>query len=136
MEILKGTKNAHSLAKRIGKKAIFYGRVATSLGAVASEKKKKPSIVQRLLAFRPTKKQTVVALSILMVIGLITGGLVMYQNKKIADQQAAERAEQARLDKRNAAAQICYKQKIKEKASMLGKITYDQLYDGDACLQQ
>lgn len=135
MEILKGTKNAHSLAKRIGKKAIFYGRVAASLGVVGAEKDKRLSIFKRLRAFRPTKKQTVVALIALLVVGLVSGGLVMYQNKKVADENAAAVAEQQKVEKQNAAAQVCYKQKLKEKASMLGKITYDQLYDGNACLQ-
>ncbi len=136
MEILKGTKKARSLAKRIGKKAIFYGRVAASLGAVSGETKNKQPILKRLRAFRPSKKQTIVVLSSLLVIGLVTVGLVVYQNKKVADEQAAAVVEQQKVDRQNAAAQVCYAQKMKEKASMLGKITYDQLYDGNSCLQQ
>ena len=69
------------------------------------------------------------------MIGLVTGGLLIYQGKKNADEQAAAVIEQQKVDKQNAVAQVCYAQKMKEKASMLGKITYDQLYDGNSCLQ-
>lgn len=135
MDIRKGTKTAHSLARRIGKKAIFYGRLATSLGVESSEKKHKTSILVRIKNFHPSKKQAVIALSSLLVVSLVTAGLVIYHNKQVADEQNAALIEQQRVDKQNASAQVCYKQKLKEKASMLGKITYDQLYDGNSCLQ-
>lgn len=134
MDISRGTPHGMR-ARRLGKKAIFYGRVAHALGAVPIEKPpvQKTSLFSKIKSFRPTKKQLIVtACSVLLMTGAGFGWNA-YNNKLIADEKAAIKAEALRVEKQNALAQECYKQKTTEKTAMLGKITFDQLYDGDAC---
>ena len=135
MDISRGTPHGMR-ARRLGKKAIFYGRVAHALGIVPGQNRdmaKKPTLFAKVKSFKPTKKQlVVVACSVLLIIGAGFGWNA-YSNKLIADEKAAIKAEALRVEKQNAIAQECYKQKTTEKTDMLGKITFDQLYDGDAC---
>jgi len=72
------------------------------------------------------------ACSVLLMFGAGFGWNA-YNDKLIADEKAAIKAEALRVEKKNAVAQECYRQKTTEKTAMLGKITFDQLYDGDAC---
>lgn len=130
------TKKGHPherTARRIGKKAIFYGRLAPVLGVVKSQKAGLKGYITRVKAFRLTRKQAVIAACSVIVLGLATVGGIMYQQKRSADAQAAAKAEAARAQQLNASAQECYKSKLAEKQAMLGKITFDQLYDGDTC---
>lgn len=50
---------------------------------------------------------------------------------------AAEKIETAKQDKiakqKSTAANACRREKAKQKASQLGKVTYDELYDGSEC---
>lgn len=134
MDIRRGSPHG-ARARRLGKKAIFYGSIAHALGAVPAESPvaKKSSPFSKIKSFRPSKKQlAVAACSVLVLVGA-GFGLNAYNNKRIADEKAAIKAEALRVEKQNALAQECYKQKTTEKTAMLGKITFDQLYDGDAC---
>lgn len=137
MDTRKGSSPQHARVRRIGKKAIFYGRLAPALGVVPPSKDARPGLLTRLVrkvrAFRPTRKQLIITAITLLVVGLATAGAIMYQQKRLADEKAAAAAEAARVEKANAAAQLCYQKKTAEKKSMLGKVTYDQLYDKDAC---
>ena len=135
MDISRGTPHGMR-ARRLGKKAIFYGRVAHALGAVPEQshaKSQKPSLLAKLKTFRPTKKQVVVAVCSVFIIAGAGFGWSAYSDKLIADEKAAIKAEALRVEKQNSIAQECYRQKTTEKTAMLGKITFDQLYDGDAC---
>ena len=135
MEKPRGNTPAQVKMRRIGKKVVFCHRVAPALGAVPPAVKK-DSWFKRLKSFRPTKKQLVISAAALLVVGMITTVSVLLEQKRQADIQAAAAAEAARVEKENAAAQECYKQKVAEKADIMDKLTYDQLYDGDACLTQ
>ena len=137
MDIRRGSPHAH-VARRIGKKAIFYGRIAPTLGVVppAPAAGKKPGIMRTVRAYRPTKKHLAIVIGVVV---FITSGVVggyFYQQKIAADERAAAQAAAQKAEKANAVAQQCYRQKTAEKTDMLGKITFDQLYDGDACTTQ
>lgn len=135
MDISRGTPHGMR-ARRLGKKAIFYGRVAHALGAIPEKSTvmtSKSSLFAKVKSFKPTKKQLVMAAcSVLLMFGAGFGWNA-YNDKLIADEKAAIKAEALRVEKKNAVAQKCYRQKTTEKTAMLGKITFDQLYDGDAC---
>lgn len=132
MDIRRGSPHGMR-ARRLGKKAIFYGRVAHALGVVPPNKPSKPSLFQKIKSFRPSKKQVIIASGVALLLFGGGFGWHMYNNKLIADEKAALKAEALRVEKQNALAQECYKQKTTEKTAMLGKITFDQLYDGDEC---
>lgn len=134
MDIRRGSPHGQR-ARRLGKKAIFYGRIAHVLGVTPVEPKvsKKLQLITKLKSFRPTKKQLAIATCAVLIVVGAGFGVNAYNNKRIADEQAAIKAEALRVEKQNAIAQECYKQKTTEKTAMLGKITFDQLYDGDSC---
>ena len=138
MDISRGTPHGMR-ARRLGKKAIFYGRVAHALGAIPEKSTvmtSKSSLFTKVKSFKPTKKQLVMAAcSVLLMFGAGFGWNA-YNDKLIADEKAAIKAEALRVEKKNAVAQECYRQKTTEKTAMLGKITFDQLYDGDACIAE
>lgn len=120
------------LMRRIGKKAIFYGRMASALG-VPAYAAPKVSFFKKVKGFHPTRRQIIVtACLIILAAGGVTGGY-FYQEHRKAQAYAAAKAEAERAAKANAVAQECYQKKTTEKSSMLGKITFDQLYDGDSC---
>lgn len=135
MDMHKGSSPAQLKLRRIGKKVIFCHRVAPALGAVPKSEKK-PSWISAVKSYRPTKKQLVITAIAVVVIGIVVAVSIILDQKRQADDKAAAAAEAARVEKVNAAAQVCYQKKMKEKAAMLDKITYDQLYDGDSCLTQ
>lgn len=135
MDMQRGNTPAQLKTRRFGKKVIFCHRVAPALGAVPPPVKKE-SWFKRLKSFRPSKKQLVIFAAALLVIGMVTTVSILLEQKRQADVQAAAAAETARVEKENAAAQECYKQKVAEKADIMDKLTYDQLYDGDSCLTQ
>lgn len=133
----KGSSPAQLKLRRIGKKVIFCHRVAPALGAIPiSKSQNSRSWIGVIKSFRLNKKQLIaVSVAVLMVGAIVTINTVVEQ-KKQSDAKAAAAAEAARIEKVNAAAQVCYKKKMQEKAAMLDKITYDQLYDGDSCLTE
>lgn len=145
MDINRGSQPVSAKARRLGKKAIFYGRIATALGvpqSVATKSKgnakgKKKirlgKLFARIRAFRPARKHWIMGACAVL---LIAAGLVcnsIYQTQRAATAESAAKAANERQVKLDAAAQECYKRKTAEKQKMLGKVTYDQLYDGDSC---
>lgn len=137
MDFKRGSVHGHAGIKRLGKKALFYARVAPALGDAIRTKKKDSRVIKflkRVRAFKATRKQLILAAIAVVVLGVAIAAGVLYQQKRLVDAQAAAKAESDRVEKVNAAAQLCYQQKTKQKQSMLGKVTYDQLYDGDSCL--
>lgn len=138
MDIKRGSQPHHARIRRLGKKAIFYGRIANALG-VAQPKSDSAapsfasSMFKRIRALRPTRKQLIASACavVLAITGVIANSL--YQSQRAAAAKAAAKAENERIERVNAAAQECYKKKITEKQKMLGKVTFDQLYDGDSC---
>lgn len=83
-----------------------------------------------------TKRRAITAVCILIATGLITGGVLWYRHDQTVRAQAAAAEEAKKQQVINEKAQICYQQKQKERADMLGKVTYDQLYDGNSCYTQ
>lgn len=137
MDSRRGSQPHHARVRRLGKKAIFYGRIATALGVALPEPIKKQSyfgrVTQRVKSFRPTRKQWTFAActAVLAIAGSV--GYSFYHASQVAAAKAAAKAAYDKQVKIEAAAQVCYKQKTVEKQKMLGKVTFDQLYDGDSC---
>lgn len=138
MDMRRGHQPHHARLQRLGKKAIFYGRIATALGVnYAAAPVKKPTKVAvayaKAKAYRPTRKHMLATTcAVVLVIAGVFGNSV-YQAQRVAAEKAAAKAAYEKQAKINAAAQECYKQKTAQKRQMLGKVTFDQLYDGDSC---
>jgi hypothetical protein len=81
-------------------------------------------------------KPKVVAIAcvvILLVSALGVGATRYYNSQAAAAEKVAATAKQKKLEVKNAAAVACRQKKAEEKADQLGKITYDELYDHNAC---
>lgn len=137
MDMRRGSQPHHARLKRLGKKAIFYGRIANALGVAQAEAERTGLFangLKRIRTLKLTRKQWALsAASVVLALGAVFGN-TMYQSHRAAAVKAAEIAEFRRVEKINATAQECYKKKTAEKQQMLGKVTFDQLYDGDSCI--
>lgn len=139
MDIKRGSQPHQARVRRLGKKVIFYGRIATVLGVQqpAGNKSKSHRIsnaITRVRTFRPTRKQWVAGACAMVLVVAGVAGSSIYQSQRAAAAVAAAKVEAERKVKVDAAAQECYKKKTAEKQKMLDRVTYDQLYDGDSCL--
>ena len=138
MDKKRGIQPKHERVRRLGKKAIFYGRVATALGVPAAQQRagarRLVRSVRRARSFRPTRKQLIMVAGVLVVLVASMVGAVLYHNHQVVAAKAAAKAAYEHQQKIEAAAQQCYARKTAEKQQMLGKVTFDQLYDGDSCI--
>lgn len=138
MDIERGSQPHHARIRRLGKKAIFYGRIATALGVAqpikAAPKSRSAAAFARVKVFKPSRKQLITTCCAVVLAGAGIVGNSIYQTQRVAAAKAAAKAENERVERVNAAAQECYKKKTADKQQMLGKVTFDQLYDGDSCV--
>ena len=114
--------------RRVGRKVLQADRL-THLLAQESKNTTKP---WDILIVRP--KLTLAACALLIAVSAVGfGGLRFYAGQQAASEKAAAVKEQDRLRVRSTAADACRRKKAEEKADQIGKVTYDELYDGDAC---
>ncbi|QQS22130.1 hypothetical protein IPM09_01120 [Candidatus Saccharibacteria bacterium] len=117
--------------KRIGKKTMSIYRTSALLEKKSVQNK--PRRTLRLPSWRPSRRQYIIATTIL-VFGLMSSGAYLYwRGEQDKASRAAERAQQERARQASIKSNECRKQKLAAKADQLGKITYDELYDYTVC---
>jgi hypothetical protein len=117
--------------RRIGKKAMSIYRTSVLL-----EKKlatRAPGRIARLVHWRPTRRQYVIAAVILMVGFIASAGYLYWSGEQDKVRRAAEQVQIERERQASIKSNECRKQKLAAKADQLGKITYDELYDYTVC---
>lgn len=115
--------------RRIGRKALQADKITTRLLGIEQKKAKK---VWRL----PTFKRRVVAAAcaLVIVVSAVTlTGVRHYNAQASASQQAWASKQQIELKEKSVAADACRREKAAKKADLIGKITYDELYDYGEC---
>lgn len=116
--------------RQIGRKVLKADHLAHALGA--RPKKRSRIALPRIPAMRP-KLVAAVCAAVLLVAGLGMAGAQYYFAKTAEAQKVAEAKHQVKLRANSIAAEACRRQKLAEKADQIGKITYAELYDGNAC---
>ena len=94
-----------------------------------------PTKVKQLLGLLQQRPKTIalLCLSVALVGMLSFTGYQFYVAKAEAAQKAAATEKQTKLAKKSIAAEACRRKKAEQKADLIGKVTYDQLYDYDEC---
>ncbi len=115
--------------RQIGRKVLLADRLSHSLKAT------QPTKVKQLLGLLQQRPKTIalLCLSVALVGMLSFTGYQFYVAKAEAAQKAAATEKQTKLAKKSIAAEACRRKKAEQKADLIGKVTYDQLYDYDEC---
>jgi len=115
--------------RRIGRKALLADRLSHAVG-----NKKDDDLsakIKRLLS--NPKKAALVGSAIVIVVSLALTGTKLV-NDQVATAQSIQAATTQRvLKQKSEAADACRRQKFEQKAELVGKVTYDEMYDGNAC---
>lgn len=115
--------------RQIGRKVLLADRLSHALGSTESKK------ANHLLGFLKRRPKTIALTCAVVacagILGLTT--VQFYTTKAEAAQKAAATEKQAKLAKKSIAAEACRRKKAEQKADLIGKVTYDQLYDYDEC---
>jgi hypothetical protein len=123
-------KSATSIRHRqIGRKVLKADHLAYALSSRTAKRTKKSL---RLPSMRPKVIAVVVAV-VLIVTAVGIGGAQYYSAKTAEAQKVAAAKLQTKLEAKGVASEACRRQKLAEKADQIGKITYAELYDGNAC---
>ena len=130
---MRGSKQRATNHRRIGRKVITLARISSVMDRklVAAQPIRKRHLPQIKIQF--TRRVALVLGSIILLAGLATTGAFFYQKQAAATEAKAAQAKLETERKINAAAVACRKQKLDSKRELYGKITYDELYDGNAC---
>ena len=115
--------------QRIGRKALQADRLSRAL-ALSNKKSTKRSL--RLPTLR---KNTILAIGIALVIvlGVSAGGVRYYTAQAEANKKAALLQQQKDVKEKSSIADACRRKKAEQKADLIGKVTYDELYDYGEC---
>lgn len=115
--------------RQIGRKVLQADRLSRAL---VDNKNKKPTFVDR---FSSVQRKTVIIVGLVIIgVGVLGfGGASMYFGQVAVSQKAAAVKQQAKSEKKSVEADACRRAKAAQKADLIGKVTYDELYDGDEC---
>lgn len=123
--------------RKIGRKILSADRMMTVMeraGRVGKKttlrKRSLRSILSRIVW---TKRMGVMMAGVGVVAIMAIIGVRFYQHQQA---MAAAKAEQVRFEaekRERASALACRQQKLADRSELFGKVTYDELYDGNAC---
>lgn len=113
--------------RRIGRKVLLADRLSHVMGTSI---KKRP-----IVSWSTLRRPRVVAAfaGAVVVVAVVSSVAHMYTTQAAATQKAEETKQQQLLRQKSIAADKCRQQKASQKAELIGKVTYDELYDKNEC---
>jgi len=115
--------------RKIGRKVLLADRLSNALN---DSKIDKSTRIWHFIPLRP-KLIALLCLMIIIVGAIGIGGAQYFNSKAEAAQKAATAERQHKLAAKSLAAEACRRKKAEQKADLIGKVTYDELYDYDEC---
>ena len=117
--------------RRIGKKAMALSRTSLLLERKMNAAPKQ----RRKVAFiwRPTRVHYALFAGLVVFFMIGTAGYAYYQQQQAKERQAAAKVEEERARVASQKSDECRQQKVAAKADLIGKVTYDELYDYSVC---
>lgn len=117
--------------RRIGRRVLLAHRLHPAL---------KPAKQHRLAAAKSRikarpKTSALLAVGVLALCALAAGGAHFYSITTAAAEKAAAEKRYAIEKQESLAADACRRKKLEEKADLLGKVTFDELYDNNECVK-
>lgn len=115
--------------RKIGKKVLFADRLSHAL---RPKKTRRESLKDRLPSL--SRKQLItIGLAAVIVSSVAFGAIRAYTSYAEAKQREVVKQQEVQLKAKSAAADACRREKAQQKAELIGKVTYDELYDYGAC---
>lgn len=115
--------------RRIGRRVLQADRLSMVLSTASQKKARTLWRVPHI-----SRKVLIAACVALVCIGIVGGiGMQRYSAQVAAAQKAAAAKQLAELKAKSASADACRREKAEQKADLIGKITFDELYDYGAC---
>ena len=117
--------------RRIGKKAMALSRTSLLL-----ERKMSVTHKQRrkfTFTWRPTRVHYALFAGLVVFFAIGTAGYVYYQQQQANERQAAAKVEQERARVASQKSDECRQLKVVVIVDLIGKGTYDELYDYSVC---
>ena len=114
--------------RRIGRKVLLADRLSRALGSGVAKK----SPFSRLKAL-PRWKMVAISCTALVTVGIVCVVGMQLNAAQVADSQKAATEQQKNIEVKSAASAACRSKKAEEKADLIGKVTYDELYDYGTC---
>ena len=115
--------------RRIGKKVLMADRLSHAL-----EISKNNKSGWQLIRSATNRKLAIGVSAAVLVIGALGfSGIQFFSSQQAIAEKTAATARQERLAEQSRAASECRQKKAAAKSDQIGKVTYDQLYDGDSC---
>lgn len=115
--------------RRIGRRVLLAHRLNP---ASKPAKQNRIAALKSRIKARP-KTSALLAVGFLALCVLATGGAHLYSTTTAAAEKAATEKRYAAEKRDSLAADACRRKKFEEKADLLGKITFDELYDNNEC---
>lgn len=113
--------------RRIGRKVLLADRLARSLNRSASP-------AGRWDWLKRNKRYAVAAsIGLFVVVTVGVSVTQFYSNQTAASEKIATEKLEAETRQKDIAADACRQKKAQDKADLIGKVTYDELYDGNEC---
>ena len=115
--------------RKIGKKVLFADRLSH---AMRPRKSRLESFKDRLPTL--SRKQVIVmGVAVVVISSAALGAVRAYTSYAEAKQREVVKQQEVLLKAKSAAADACRREKAQQKAELIGKVTYDELYDYGAC---
>lgn len=117
--------------RRIGKKAMTLCRTSLLLERKVAELPKQRR--KFVISWRPARLHYALFASFVAVCVLGTAGYAYYQQQQSQVIQTATKIAEERAREASERSDECRKQKVAAKSDLLGKVTFDELYDYSVC---
>ena len=111
--------------RQIGRKVLQADRLSHALGSAPERSRRNI----RFSRFMRPKFAAALSVMIIAVAVIGFGAVQLYAGHRLAAQDTASKQERAK----SISADACRRQKAEQKADLIGKVTYDELYDGNEC---
>ena len=111
--------------RQIGRKVLQADRLSQALSSTPKRSRKNI----RFTRFIQPKFAAALSVAVIGFAVIGFGAVQFYAGQRLAAQDTASKQERAK----SISADACRRQKAEQKADLIGKVTYDELYDGDEC---
>lgn len=115
--------------RRLGRKTLQADKLSSVLGRSQS----KQSPLSTILSALKTRTAVAIIAGIVVLLGVGTVAYSVHRNQLATAERKAAAAQDIKLKAKSDAADACRRQKAQEKSELIGKVTYDELYDYGAC---
>ena len=115
--------------RRLGRKTLQ----ADKLSSVLAKSQPKQNQLSRLLKVPSARTALAITAGVVVLLSVGAVAYSMHSDQVATAEKKAAAIQNVKLKAKSDAADACRRQKAQEKSELIGKVTYDELYDYGAC---